>query len=252
MLNILFDALRTYGASFSESLWQVVFQGVLFPIFDDVHHATSSQLAIFEESNDWLSTTCFSAMHLLIELVAQYFTVVSFVLAPLLQLLESCVKQPHIIAANIGITCLGQFVELIHNQLDSSGWVIVSKTMVSCILNFVPAGLPEALSGTSEKVEGESTLEAEVPTIDTFRTQMDVLPLLLGMLDEQKETILNGMDNDGVLDILNSLGALATSLVEVWLPFSCLGQKGSGISSGGIQRACRLLQQRHQEVVVAG
>jgi hypothetical protein len=34
-LQVLFKVLRTHGSLFSPSVWQIVFRGVLFPIFED-------------------------------------------------------------------------------------------------------------------------------------------------------------------------------------------------------------------------
>eukprot|EP00002_Diphylleia_rotans_P012090 TRINITY_DN2369_c0_g1_i11.p1 TRINITY_DN2369_c0_g1~~TRINITY_DN2369_c0_g1_i11.p1 ORF type:complete len:103 (-),score=5.60 TRINITY_DN2369_c0_g1_i11:69-377(-) len=37
-LILLVDLLLSYGALFSPKLWELIFRGVMFPIFDDIRH----------------------------------------------------------------------------------------------------------------------------------------------------------------------------------------------------------------------
>ena len=41
-LDVLFGLLQTHGTRFSPELWELVFRGVLFPLFDDVRHVPST------------------------------------------------------------------------------------------------------------------------------------------------------------------------------------------------------------------
>ncbi|KAF0980686.1 hypothetical protein FDP41_013169 [Naegleria fowleri] len=73
-LKTMFEEIlinRKIGDRFSPKFWEVVFTGVLFPVFDEI-----KQSNVVDES--WINTTCRKSLSLMITLFAQYFSSISF------------------------------------------------------------------------------------------------------------------------------------------------------------------------------
>lgn len=122
-LQVLFDTLRNHGHIFSLSLWERVFESVLFPIFDYVRHAIdpSGGTSLGQEvDNDtgeldqdaWLYETCTLALQLVVDLFVKFYNTVNPLLKKVLMLLVSFIKRPHQSLAGIGIAA---FVRLMSN-----------------------------------------------------------------------------------------------------------------------------------------
>ncbi|OWM64955.1 hypothetical protein CDL15_Pgr028673 [Punica granatum] len=125
-LQVLFETLRNHGHLFSLSLWERVFESVLFPIFDYVRHAIdpsggnspgqetdgdSSEL----DQDAWLYETCTLALQLVVDLFVKFYSTVNPLLKKVLMLLVSFIKRPHQSLAGIGIAA---FVRLMSNCGD--------------------------------------------------------------------------------------------------------------------------------------
>jgi brefeldin A-inhibited guanine nucleotide-exchange protein len=127
-LNALFGMLRTHGSLFSPKLWQLVFRGVLFPIFDDVKYACEYV------ENDWLHTTCFSAFHLLIEVFSQFFVELDeLVFSDLLELISHAMKQDDDRVASIGVACYISFVNSVEKHPSAEQWQDIIAVLVDAI-----------------------------------------------------------------------------------------------------------------------
>lgn len=82
--------LRTHGHLFSRRLWDIIFRGVLLPIFDNVT-ALSEGDAV--DDNEWLTTTCLPALNAVVDLFSHFFSLISFLLDELFLLLVTCVSS---------------------------------------------------------------------------------------------------------------------------------------------------------------
>ncbi|KAI3851641.1 hypothetical protein MKW92_012998 [Papaver armeniacum] len=125
-LQVLFDTLRNHGHHFTLTLWERVFDSVLFPIFDYVRHAIDPsggplpgdglEIDTSELDQDaWLYETCTLSLQLVIDLFVKFYGTVNPLLSKVLQLLISFVKRPHQSLAGIGIAA---FVRLMSNSGD--------------------------------------------------------------------------------------------------------------------------------------
>ncbi|KAL5538293.1 hypothetical protein UlMin_042909 [Ulmus minor] len=124
-LQILFETLRNHGHLFSLSLWERVFESVLFPIFDYVRHAIDPSGENSPEGDDgdggeldqdaWLYETCTLALQLVVDLFVKFYGTVNPLLKKVLTLLVSFIKRPHQSLAGIGIAA---FVRLMSNAGD--------------------------------------------------------------------------------------------------------------------------------------
>lgn len=125
-LQVLFDTLRNHGHLFSLTLWERVFESVLFPIFDYVRHAIdpsgedSVEQGSYGDTDEldqdaWLYETCTLALQLVVDLFVKFYSTVNPLLKKVLTLLVSFIKRPHQSLAGIGIAA---FVRLMSNAGD--------------------------------------------------------------------------------------------------------------------------------------
>ena len=97
-LTYLFDALKIHGTSFSQTSWEIITKGVLFPIFNDLKEAqkennTKVAAANKEDVSVWMSTTLIQALRLFVDLFGQYMENLLFCIDGVLELLTLCMTQ---------------------------------------------------------------------------------------------------------------------------------------------------------------
>ena len=91
-LNGLFGVLSEYGALFSPRIWELIFRGVLIPIFDNVGY-TKSCPTCTDIDPEWLNTTCLSAVQSFVLLFTRHFDVIGFLYDDIFSLLGAFVCQ---------------------------------------------------------------------------------------------------------------------------------------------------------------
>ena len=147
-LKTLFEEIlinRKIGDRFSSKLWEVVFTGVLFPIFDEIKQTNMDE--------NWINTTCRKSLSLMISLFAQYFSIIKFLFKDVLRLItthcffrvaenqeptstensapvtpvqtERKIKNEKL--AEIGNESLKLFIQLCGSQFDSEQWDLICK-----------------------------------------------------------------------------------------------------------------------------
>ncbi len=100
-MGALGQVLQTYGELFSPRLWDLVFNGVLFPLFDDVRHVDEEQ-----GETEWIQTSCGPAMKKLNALFVKFFPALAGLLPGLLTLLGQCIAHQNEGVAQIGVTSI--------------------------------------------------------------------------------------------------------------------------------------------------
>ena len=106
-LDTLFNILKKYGTLYNADLWELLFRGVLLPIFDNVKHFGEGSL---KEDNEWLTSTCLNALTHFIELFSFFFDKIHFLTNDYLALLTNFILQENHHLAIIGSTCFLQFI----------------------------------------------------------------------------------------------------------------------------------------------
>ncbi|XP_009604910.1 brefeldin A-inhibited guanine nucleotide-exchange protein 2 [Nicotiana tomentosiformis] len=135
-LQVLFDTLRNYGHHFSLSLWERVFESVLFPIFDYVRHTIdpSGENSPMHGNDDeegepdqdaWLYETCTLALQLVVDLFVKFYDTVNPLLKKVLFLLVNFVKRPHQSLAGIGIAAFVRLMSNAGNLFSEDKWLEV-------------------------------------------------------------------------------------------------------------------------------
>merc|ERR1719217_1711295 len=91
-LNGLFDCLLDFGGrAFDSDTWQMVFRGVIFPLFDDIHHQLQQN-----DQKDAASIgppTCLAALTALVRLFEAHLESLSFLMPDVLQLMVNCIQD---------------------------------------------------------------------------------------------------------------------------------------------------------------
>ncbi|KAJ3341100.1 guanine nucleotide exchange protein for ADP-robosylation factor [Gonapodya sp. JEL0774] len=177
-LTYLFDALKSYGASFTRDFWDVVCRGVLLPIFDDLRLSRSekTKFANKEDMSVWLSTTLIKALREFIDLFSFYFELLNFLIDGVLDLLGVCITQENETLARIGSTCLQQFIESNVYKMDDAAWVKVCNCFVKLFEATTPYGLFEypggrpAIASNVETDRSDEQLPQELQESGTRRS----------------------------------------------------------------------------------
>ncbi|KAL0483581.1 brefeldin A-inhibited guanine nucleotide-exchange protein [Acrasis kona] len=108
-IEILFQILLSHSDSFHVSFWEVVFTGVLFPIFDEIKTQSTSntssssaqdkQRIVIKNNTEWINTSCEYALLLLIRLFCFNFEKIDFLFdsaersMTILELIKTCFRQ---------------------------------------------------------------------------------------------------------------------------------------------------------------
>ncbi|KZT57923.1 hypothetical protein CALCODRAFT_517135 [Calocera cornea HHB12733] len=166
-LDSLFDALRTYGASFSPDFWDMVCREILFPIFSVLRSQDLSRFSTQEDMSVWLSTTMIQALRELINLYTYYFETLERTLDGLLELLVVCICQENDTLARIGTSCFQQLLEQNVQKLSPERWERVITTFVKLFKTTTPYQLlDESLRTDLEEANGmEVAAESPGPNI---------------------------------------------------------------------------------------
>ncbi|XP_032451671.1 brefeldin A-inhibited guanine nucleotide-exchange protein 1 isoform X2 [Nasonia vitripennis] len=135
-LTVLFDVVKTHGASFKPHWWKDLFQ-VLFRIFDNMKLPEQHT-----EKAEWMTTTCNHALYAIVDVFSQFYdTLGPLLLEQLYAQLLWCVQQDNEQLARSGTNCLENLVISNGIKFDKDTW---NKT-TRCVLNIFTSTLPTDL-----------------------------------------------------------------------------------------------------------
>ncbi|XP_014523031.1 brefeldin A-inhibited guanine nucleotide-exchange protein 2 [Vigna radiata var. radiata] len=163
-LEVLFETLRNYGHLFSLTLWERVFESVLFPIFDYVRHGidpSGSSSPVNEEEADhgeldqdvWLYETCTLALQLVVDLFVNFYDTVNPLLRKVLMLLVNFINRPHQSLAGIGIAAFVRLMTHSGELFSDEKWLEVVFSLKAAAKATLPNFLfleIEDLTGSDE------------------------------------------------------------------------------------------------------
>ncbi|PKA60061.1 Brefeldin A-inhibited guanine nucleotide-exchange protein 2 [Apostasia shenzhenica] len=135
-LHVLFETLRNHGHHFSLTLWEKVFDSVLFPIFDYVRHAIDpsgadpvGQVSSVDradiDQDIWLYETCKLALQLVVDLFLKFYGTVHPLLNKVLLLLTSFIKRPHQSLGGIGVAAFVRMMNSAGSLFTEDKWIEV-------------------------------------------------------------------------------------------------------------------------------
>ncbi|EFA78598.1 armadillo-like helical domain-containing protein [Heterostelium album PN500] len=120
-LDTLFRVLALFGSTFSPKLWELIFRGVLLPIFDNVGYSKGAPETILEDTK-WLIHTGDRAFKSLTEMFINFIDIICFLLDDMLDLFVCCILQDNEILAKTAGTFLIQLVTLNGNKFSDVQW----------------------------------------------------------------------------------------------------------------------------------
>eukprot|EP00002_Diphylleia_rotans_P014444 TRINITY_DN2814_c0_g1_i8.p1 TRINITY_DN2814_c0_g1~~TRINITY_DN2814_c0_g1_i8.p1 ORF type:complete len:1545 (+),score=258.96 TRINITY_DN2814_c0_g1_i8:58-4692(+) len=135
-LTTLVDLLVSYGSLFSPKLWELIFRGVLYPMFDDIRHETKREEIQSAES------ICIEILSGLTDLFSVQFPNIKFMLKDVLGLYQTCIKQ--VMSEKItraSITCLHKLVVHTVQHYDEIAWSVVTAAIESLVAFSTPSEL---------------------------------------------------------------------------------------------------------------
>lgn len=148
-LKALFDTLVNHGHIFSLTLWDRVFDFVLFPLFDFVRHGIepsgeNMQIGDFEnnssesDQDSWLYETCKLTLELVVDLFVRFYNIVNPLMRKMLMLLTSFIKRPHQSLAGIGITAFTRLISKAGSLLTEEKWLEAVLSLKEAAVATVP------------------------------------------------------------------------------------------------------------------
>lgn len=218
-LNGLFECLRKHGGEvFDEDTWRMVFNGVIKPLFDDIHHQLhygekrkadgSAAEANRSEGSaaQWAGmnqSCCLNALTNLVRLFDAQLDHLSFLLDDVLRMIENCIHHDVEAVARIGVEGFKQLLLLTGKRLEVEAW----NKVTASILQLFRRSLPTQLMCTemANSVEGPGQLP--------FRKEEVVIQCVVQLLliDMLQDTVAQHYDHIPPDSIMVLLGALQRS-----------------------------------------
>lgn len=156
-LDTLERVLVLFGSMFSPKLWEMIFRGVLLPIFNNIGYS-KGRIRFPEESQDWLSTTCPHAFRLLMDIFTNFLETIEFLSGEILQLIASCILQfDSEELLRLGAQSLLRFTTTNGSKFNSQVWDLVTAKIDNIVsqitadqseflLSFSPVNSPTVTS----------------------------------------------------------------------------------------------------------
>jgi len=157
---------------FNNKLWELIFKGVLLPIFDNVSYAGESHL--LKEDNEWLTTTCLSALRSFVELFTYFFNDIAFMLDDLLVLFTRCVLQENESLARIGSTCFMEMIISNCARWTPDQWTTICSAFAHMVKNNLPKYILTSQTRNGPNVEELKPLnDSSSDTAELRKSQSD-------------------------------------------------------------------------------
>eukprot|EP00429_Kryptoperidinium_foliaceum_P002733 CAMPEP_0176025860 /NCGR_PEP_ID=MMETSP0120_2-20121206/12659_1 /TAXON_ID=160619 /ORGANISM="Kryptoperidinium foliaceum, Strain CCMP 1326" /LENGTH=1800 /DNA_ID=CAMNT_0017359051 /DNA_START=49 /DNA_END=5451 /DNA_ORIENTATION=- len=214
-LSGLFECLQKHGSSaFDQDTWRMVFNSVIKPLFDDIHHQLQDQrkqegaaggapqAAPEGTAASWAAqmgrATCLQALTSLVRLFSTHLESLSFLLDDVLKIVRSCITHDNEAVARIGVEGLKQLLKLTGTSMSEGSWLKVTD----CVKQLFAGSMPVKLM----TVEANASGEAQLPfRRDDVVVQCIVQLLLIDMLQETITQHYEHIPPAGVMALLDAL-----------------------------------------------
>eukprot|EP00930_Biecheleria_cincta_P093702 TRINITY_DN8420_c0_g1_i1.p1 TRINITY_DN8420_c0_g1~~TRINITY_DN8420_c0_g1_i1.p1 ORF type:complete len:1819 (+),score=462.05 TRINITY_DN8420_c0_g1_i1:712-5457(+) len=209
-LNGVFDVLREKGnLVFDEDTWRMVFNGVIKPLFDDIHH----QMVPQEQKQDGIPgqmpgagrpdgaasmgpPTCLAALTALVRLFETHLEALCFLLEDVLRLIQNCIQHELEAVARIGVEGFKQLLLSTGRKLRPESWQKVTKSILLLFRESMPTKLIDV------DVQGARELPFSK---DDVVIQCVVQLLLIDMLQDAATQFYENIPPHGIMTLLDAL-----------------------------------------------
>lgn len=222
-LKGVFDCLNEHGSAvFDADTWRMVFNGVIKPLFDDIHHqlqhgdqrkpdGSASEGNRSDGTTSWTSftgpptclaalraNTCLAALQALVRLFESHHESLSFLLDDVLKLIENFIQHEVEAVARIGVEGFKQLLSHTGTSLKPESW----QKVTASILHLFHDSMPRKLMC----VEASMSNEAQLPfRKDPVVTLCVVQLLLIDMLQDTVTQNYNHIPPTGIMTLLDAL-----------------------------------------------
>jgi len=214
-LTGLFDCLQKHGSSsFDEDTWRMVFNGVIKPLFDDIHHqlqpaeqrkqeggmadTSRSEAAAASWSQHMGPPTCLQALTALVRLFDAHLKPLSFLLEDVLALIKNCINHDTEAVARIGVEGFKQLLLLTGANMGPECW----EKVTTSIKRLFAGSMPTKLMCVEATASGEGQLPFRK---DDVVIQCVVQLLLIDMLQDTVAQHYEHIPPSGVMTLLDAL-----------------------------------------------
>lgn len=168
----LFKVLSDHGGRFTPSLWEIVFKGVLSPMFDDVRHLSASEdRAETTAVAEWASSVGSIALRSLVDVTVQHMDVTRVVLPDLLELTRSWIVQETETVAREGMTVLARLLISAGDLMTAEDWQLVVNVVRTLFLQTMPHEIlgPDRMKVTEAAARNEAADESRESVAEVER-----------------------------------------------------------------------------------
>jgi brefeldin A-inhibited guanine nucleotide-exchange protein len=135
----LFKVLSDYGGRFTPGLWEIIFKGVVSPMFDDVRHlSTSDDRAETTAVAEWASSIGSASLRALVDVTVQHLDVTRIILPDLLELMRSWIVQETENVAREGMAVLARLVKTAGDLMIAEDWQLIIDLLRTLFLRTMP------------------------------------------------------------------------------------------------------------------
>lgn len=135
----LYKVLSDYGGRFAPSMWEIIFKGVLSPMFDDVTYLGASEdRAEAAAIAEWAASTGSSSLRSLVDVTVQHLDVSRIILPDLLVLMRSWISQETETVAREGMVVLTRLVKSAGDLMVTEDWQLIVDLVGDLFLETMP------------------------------------------------------------------------------------------------------------------
>lgn len=225
-LNGVFDCLREHGSVvFDEDTWRMVFNGVIKPLFDDIHHqlhgdekrkpdGSVADPAASGNAASWAGAsmgppTCLAALTALVRLFDAHLQSLVFLLDDVLKLLRNCIQHDSEAVARIGVEGFKQLLLLTGKNLKPEAWEKVTAMILLLFRDSMPTKLIEfedEIHRMLSEERNKASEDCQLPfSKDEVVNKCVVQLLLIDMLQETVTKHYEHIPPTGVMVLLDAL-----------------------------------------------
>eukprot|EP00929_Paragymnodinium_shiwhaense_P023699 TRINITY_DN14780_c0_g1_i1.p1 TRINITY_DN14780_c0_g1~~TRINITY_DN14780_c0_g1_i1.p1 ORF type:complete len:1790 (+),score=604.91 TRINITY_DN14780_c0_g1_i1:213-5582(+) len=202
-LEGVFRILEKYGALvFNEEAWRMVFNGVIKPLFDDIHHQLQSGTQKPDgTAASWAAATgpptCLAALTELVRLIDSHLEALSFLLDDVLKLIRNCVQHDVEAVARIGVEGFKQLLLKVGRKMSPDNWQKVTDVILLMFRDSMPTKL---------LINQDLTPQGELP----FKQQEVIIQcvvhlLLIATVGEIVKEHYDHIPPSGIMTLLDAL-----------------------------------------------
>ncbi|EAR83565.3 Sec7 domain protein (macronuclear) [Tetrahymena thermophila SB210] len=149
-VTYLFDSIKQYSYTFNQEFWNLIFKGVLRPLFDDMQFTfqknKSGQTDIIKATKN----ACQKAFTELVNIFVQQFDTLHPCLTDFIAIMNNSISTNQEIISSISLSSLKTFLSRIGQKLNENEWNLIIESLQGLALNCKPIEMLEAKNASED------------------------------------------------------------------------------------------------------